>query len=70
MRSTTTDGRLLKALAQAGPTGLTYANVDRMPGLSQHMAKKRFPGWYEADRIGRKGSGSKTDPYRWLPLPA
>jgi hypothetical protein len=65
-----TDGRLLKALAQAGPTGLTYANVDRMPGLSQHMAKKRFPGWYEADRIGRKGSGSKTDPYRWLPLPA
>ena len=63
-----TDDRLMAALSQAGSSGLTYAQVDEIPGLSQDIAKKRFPDWHAADKIDRRGTGTKTDPYRWLPL--
>jgi hypothetical protein len=60
------DERLMAALSQAGSSGLTYAEVDGIPGLSKDMAKKRFPGWHAANKINRRGTGTKTDPYRWL----
>jgi AAA domain len=63
-----TDARLQDVLAQAGPAGLTYTEIDDIPGLSQDQAKKRFPAWYRENKIDRRGSGSKTNPYRWIAL--
>jgi hypothetical protein len=63
-----TDDLLLRALAQAGPEGLTYEQIDALPGLSVDKAKKRLPGWYarEPRLADRAGGGTKTDPYRWF----
>jgi hypothetical protein len=62
-----TDELLREALVQAGPVGLTYAQIDRIDGLSKDIAKKRLPEWRTQQRIGHHGTGAKTDPYRWYP---
>jgi AAA domain len=62
----TTDDRLWEAIRKAEGPGITYAEIDRIEGLSQHMAKKRFPGWHADGRLGRTGKGSKADPFRWF----
>jgi hypothetical protein len=61
---------LRQALADAGRNGLTYEQIGRIRGLSQHKAKRRLPIWYAANEIGREGAGSKSDPYRWFNLSA
>jgi KaiC/GvpD/RAD55 family RecA-like ATPase len=63
-----TDERLLEALRNAFPDGLTYDEVGEIPGLSAHQAKKRFPDWHREGKIDRGESGAKGDPYRWFAL--
>ncbi len=63
----TTDARLWKALVEAGPTGITYYEIDQVDGLSEDIAKKRFRHWFP-ERVGRHGKGTKRDPYRWFAL--
>lgn len=65
--SPSTDELLWEAVKRAGRRGLTYADLDRIDGLSQDIAKKRLPGWRAAKRVGREGAGTKNDPYRWHP---
>jgi hypothetical protein len=69
-RGDDTDARLREALEMAPPEGLTYEDVDALPGLSAEKAKRRFPAWYAKGEIRRERSGVKGDPYLWSPLPA
>ncbi len=57
---------LWATLVKSGPEGITYKQLDQVPGLSEDIAKKRLPAWYKERRIEKNGSGSKTDPYRWF----
>lgn len=59
-----TDELLWQTLLQAGPQGITYGDLDRIDGLSLDIAKRRLPTW-NGTRVGRDGTGKKTDPYRW-----
>jgi hypothetical protein len=61
------DQRLLAALKDAPAHGLTYEDIDGLPGLSEAAAKNRLPKWFEEGRPGliRTGLGRKGDPYRW-----
>ena len=61
-----TDERLWRAVVEAGARGLTYAEVNRIAGLSSHQAKKRFPSWLDESKLARTGSGTKNDPHRWF----
>ena len=58
------ESRLLRALREAGPDGLTYTAFDLIPGLSEDVAKKRLPALL-GRRVQRAGAGTKGDPYRW-----
>jgi AAA domain len=64
-----TDDLLWEAVQQAGQHGVTYAELDRIDGLSRDIAKKRLPGWRTGKRVGRDGTGAKNDPHRWYPCP-
>jgi hypothetical protein len=62
-----TDASLVAALKQAGPNGLTYSEIDAIPGLSAHKAKKRFPDWAKKGMIRPVGgTGRRGDPLRWV----
>jgi hypothetical protein len=65
-----TGAMLWEALCEAGPDGITYDEINALPGLSAHKAKKRFPGWFDQGKIGRYGAGEKGDSYRWFVLDA
>jgi hypothetical protein len=67
--SRSTDELLWDAITRAGQQGLTYAEIDRIEGLSQDIAKRRLPHWRIEKRVGRDGAGAKTAPYRWYPCP-
>jgi len=60
---------LWEALLQAGKPGITYAELDRRDGLTLDIAKMRLPALRSEGRVGRDGTGSKTDPYRWYACP-
>jgi hypothetical protein len=64
--ATSTDERLWQALKEAGPEGLTYAEIGQIDGLSEDMAKKRFPKWKQEDKVDHHGKGTKNDPLRWF----
>jgi hypothetical protein len=64
------DELLWEALLEAGEHGITYAALDRLDGLTLDRAKKRLPALRREGRVGRDGTGSKTDPYRWYPCPS
>jgi AAA domain len=64
------DERLRQALVRAGADGITYAEFDRIEGLSRDKAKKRLPRLYDEKEVSRSGEGTKRDPYRWLALSA
>ncbi|MGZ4281224.1 MAG: hypothetical protein ACXVQ4_03940, partial [Gaiellaceae bacterium] len=64
--SGTTDDRLWETIRKAEGPGITYAEIDRIEGLSHDMAKKRFPRWHAEGRLGRTGGGTKVDPFRWF----
>jgi AAA domain len=59
------DERLWAVLVEAGPEGMTYAEIDGSAGLSDDIAKRRLPIWFETGRVERSGSGTKGSPYRW-----
>jgi AAA domain len=59
-----TDELLWRAILKAGRDGITYAELDRIDGLSADIAKRRLPSWI-GTRISRDGGGNKGDPYRW-----
>jgi AAA domain len=63
------DDRLWQVLLEAGEQGITYAELDGREGLTVDVAKKRLPRWKTEKRIGRAGAGTKSDPYKWYPLP-
>jgi hypothetical protein len=65
-RSPSTDALLWDALFQAGTYGITYDEIDAIPGLSRDKAKKRFPGWFEEKKIDHHGDGKKGDKLRWF----
>jgi hypothetical protein len=66
-----TDILLWAALRNAGPEGITYEEIDALPGLSRDKAKKRFPAWRSKGTIDHHGDGEKNDSYRWfIPDPA
>jgi hypothetical protein len=60
-------GRLLEAIEQAGPGGITYAEFDHVDGMSTYQAKRHLPRMYKDNLVDRSGAGSKTDPFRWKP---
>jgi hypothetical protein len=64
-----TQDPLFDALRNAGRAGLSYEEIRAIPGLSVYRAKRRFPGWYEEQKIHREESGVKGAPYRWFALP-
>jgi hypothetical protein len=59
-----TDEMLWQAVLKPGRQGITYAELDRIEGLSLDIAKRRLPSW-NGRRVGREGSGKKGDPDRW-----
>jgi hypothetical protein len=59
-----TDELLWHAILKAGRDGITYAELDRIEGLSADIGKRRLPSWY-GTRVSREGTGNKGDPYRW-----
>jgi AAA domain len=61
-----TDACLRQALVDAGPAGLTYQHLDSLPGLSMDIGKKRLPGLFAKGVVGRRGAGTRTDPYYWF----
>jgi hypothetical protein len=61
-----TDERLLEALRNTFPDGLTYDEIGEIPGVSADQAKRRFPDWHREGKIDRGGSGAKGNPYRWF----
>jgi hypothetical protein len=61
------DDLLWEALLKADGQGITYAELDRLDGLTLDVAKKRLPALKREGRVGHYGAGSKTDPYRWYP---
>jgi hypothetical protein len=67
-RSAGVDRRLWNALVEAGPQGLTYAEIGKLDGLSVDIAKRRLPGWHEDGRVAPTGEGTKGSPYRWLAI--
>src|SRR5262249_45343483 len=69
-RGLSPDELLLKALAEAGSQGLTYSEIEQIEGLSKHIAKRRLPEWLRQSKVTRKAAGTKTDPFRWILLPA
>ena len=64
------DDLLWKAIVEAGEHGITYDELDRRNGVTLDTAKKRLPGWKKNRRVGRKGAGTKSDPYRWYASPS
>jgi hypothetical protein len=60
-----TDDLLLETLMDAGSTGMSYAELDKVGCLSRDMAKKRLPQWLREGKIRRRGGGTKNDPFRW-----
>jgi hypothetical protein len=61
---------LWDVLCEAGPDGITYVEIDGLPGLSEDKAKKRFPRWFMQGKIDRHGDGEKGDSYRWFVVDA
>jgi hypothetical protein len=67
---TTSDDLLMQALLGSERGCLSYSELNRIEGLSADIGKRRLPRWFEANRVGRRGRGTKTDPYCWYPLAA
>lgn len=65
-----TNQLLMQALHDAEQGCLTYGDLDRLEGLSADIGKKRLPKWHKQGRVGRRGRGTKTDPYCWYPQAA
>ena len=55
----------MDVLTEAGNKGLSYSDLNKIPGLSADKGKKRFPAWVAEDRLTCTGGGAKTDPYRF-----
>jgi hypothetical protein len=64
-RGGTTRTRLLEAVTDAGPEGITYNELGRLPGLSKDKAKRHLPRMREEGLVEPDGDGTKTDNYRW-----
>lgn len=65
-RGPATDTRLHTAIAEAGSAGITYGELNEIDSLSEHMAKRRLPDWYQDGKVDHRGAGTRTDPYRWF----
>jgi DNA-binding IclR family transcriptional regulator len=64
-RASTTRTRLLEAVTDAGPEGITYTELGRLPGFSRDKAKRHLPRMREEGLVEPDGDGTKTDNYRW-----